>query len=86
MGLIDKRLIGNGLPTPVRGYCAMDGTNQSSPRLLDQIRDRLRTMHYSLRTETSYVDWIRRFILFHGKRHPRDMGGPEIAAFLTGLD
>lgn len=63
----------------------MDDANRSSPRLLDQVRDRLRTKHYSLRTETAYVDWIKRFILFHRKQHPRDLGGTEIAAFLTDL-
>ena len=55
------------------------------PRLLDQVRDRLRVKHYALRTEQAYVDWIKRFILFHGKRHPADMGAPEIEAFLTHL-
>jgi integron integrase len=55
------------------------------PRLLDQVRDALRVRHYSLRTEASYVQWIRRFILFHGKRHPAEMGEQEITAFLTGL-
>lgn len=57
----------------------------SAPRLLDQIRHRARVLHYSLRTEATYVDWARRFILFHGKRHPRDMGAAEVAAFLTHL-
>lgn len=61
------------------------GSSLTGPRLLDQVRLRLRTRHYSLRTETSYVDWIRRFILFHGKRHPRDMGGAEVSAFLSQL-
>jgi site-specific recombinase XerD len=53
--------------------------------LLDQVRDAIRLKHYSIRTEEAYVNWIRRFILFHGKRHPKDMGGPEIEAFLTHL-
>lgn len=57
----------------------------NSPRLMDQVRDALRVHHYSLRTEQSYMQWIRRFILFHGKRHPREMGADEIAAFLTYL-
>lgn len=57
----------------------------SPPRLLDQVRDRIRVKHYSIRTETQYVQWIKRFILFHGKRHPRDMGQREIEAFLTHL-
>jgi integron integrase len=53
--------------------------------LLDQVRDCIRVRHYSMRTEQSYVDWIKRFILFHGKRHPAEMGAAEIAAFLTDL-
>lgn len=55
------------------------------PKLLDQVRDRIRVKHYSIRTETQYVQWVRRFILFHGKKHPRDMGAPEVEAFLTHL-
>jgi site-specific recombinase XerD len=54
-------------------------------RLLDQVRDAIRVKHYSIRTEEAYVDWIKRFILFHDKRHPKDMAGPEIQAFLTHL-
>ena len=57
----------------------------SSPKLLDRVRWHLRLKHYSLRTEQSYIDWIRRFILFHHKRHPDEMGEKEIAAFLTSL-
>jgi integron integrase len=56
-----------------------------APRLMDQVRDVLRVHHYSLRTEQSYTHWIKRFILFHGKRHPREMGKNEIAAFLAHL-
>ena len=48
------------------------------PRLLDQVRDRLRVKHYSLRTEDAYLHWIRRFIFYHGKRHPQEMGGPQV--------
>ena len=55
------------------------------PKLLDRLRDHLRTRHYSIRTETAYVDWARRFILFHGKRHPQEMGSAEVEAFLTHL-
>ncbi|AGA32807.1 Integron integrase IntIPac [Thioalkalivibrio nitratireducens DSM 14787] len=55
------------------------------PRLLDQVRERCRVKHYSLRTEHAYVHWIRRFIVFHGKRHPREMGAPEVEAFLSHL-
>jgi integron integrase len=57
----------------------------SQPKLLDQLRGRLRVKHYSIRTEQAYVDWVRRFILFHGKRHPRDLGPREVEAFLTHL-
>jgi integron integrase len=55
------------------------------PRLLDQVRDRIRFRHYSIRTEQAYVDWIRRFIRFHGKRHPSTMGASEVERFLTDL-
>jgi integron integrase len=55
------------------------------PRLLDLVRDALRRRHYSYRTEQSYVDWVRRFVLFHGRRHPREMGADEVTAFLTHL-
>lgn len=61
-----------------------DGVKRQ-PRLLDQVRARLRVKHYSLRTEQAYLGWIRRFILANGKRHPRDLGAPEIEAFLTYL-
>jgi len=54
-------------------------------RLLDVVRDRIRVKHYSYRTETSYLGWIRRFIRFHGGRHPRDLGGPEVEQFLSYL-
>jgi integron integrase len=54
-------------------------------RLLDQLRDRIRYAHYSLRTEQAYVNWVRRFVKFHGLRHPRELGGAEVEAFLTDL-
>ncbi|GIV83778.1 MAG: integron integrase [Candidatus Roseilinea sp.] len=61
-------------------------SNPARPKkLLDQVRDAIRLKHYSYRTEESYVLWIKRFILFHDKRHPNDMGRPEIEAFLTHL-
>jgi integron integrase len=53
--------------------------------LLDQLRDAIRLKHYSIRTEDAYCNWVKRFILFHHKRHPKDMGAPDIAAFLTHL-
>jgi integron integrase len=56
-----------------------------SPRLLEKVRDEIRLRHYSLRTEQAYLGWIKRFILFHNKRHPVEMGADEVTAFLTHL-
>jgi site-specific recombinase XerD len=59
---------------------------QNQPKkLLDQVRDAIRLKHYSYRTEETYVQWIVRYILFHNKRHPKEMGVPEIEKFLTHL-
>ena len=57
----------------------------TKPRLIDQVRNVLRVHHYSVRTEDNYIQWIRRFIFFHNKRHPIEMGEKEICAFLTHL-
>jgi hypothetical protein len=54
-------------------------------KLLDQVSEVMRFKHYALRTETTYRAWIRRYILFHGKRHPREMGAPEVSRFLSDL-
>lgn len=54
-------------------------------KILEQLRDVIRLKHYSYRTEQTYVDWVYRFIVFHKKRHSKDMGTPEIEAFLTHL-
>jgi hypothetical protein len=54
----------------------------NSPRLLDETRRAIRYRHYSYRTEQAYVEWTRRFVRFHGMRHPREMGDDEVAAFL----
>ena len=59
--------------------------SSAAPRLLDRMREAIRVRHYAIRTETTYIDWARRFILFHGKRHPQELGAPEVAAFLTYL-
>ena len=59
--------------------------SEPKPRLLELVRSRIRVKHYSIRTETAYVDWIKRFILFHRKRYPLEMGAPEAEAFLTSL-
>ena len=56
-----------------------------SARLLDQVRERIRYLHYSIRTEEAYVHWVKAFIRFHDRRHPREMAGPEVEAFLSWL-
>ena len=55
------------------------------PKLLDQVRHYLRVRHYSMKTEKTYVAWIKRYFYYHGKRHPKDMGMKEIESFLTHL-
>ena len=62
-----------------------EGDLPKSQRLLDRVRDKIRLRHYSIRTEQAYVDWIKRFIVFHGKRHPETLGASEVEAFLTNL-
>ena len=62
----------------------MSSDRRSSP-FLEEVRAAIRVRHYSIRTEQAYLDWTRRFILFHGKRHPREMGADEVRAFLTHL-
>jgi len=75
-----------GEPTPPRqNPPATTSLSSSRPKLLDQVRQAIRTRHYSRRTEETYVAWIRRFILFHGKRHPSEMGRAEISRFLSSL-
>jgi len=64
---------------------APSSSEAPKPRLLDQVRAAIRVRHYSYRTEGAYVGWIRRFILFHGKRHPVEMGKEEVEAFLSSL-
>ncbi len=60
-------------------------SSRGNPKLLDRVRDVLRRKHYSFRTEQTYTDWIRRYILFHNKRHPAEMGEAEVTQFLTSL-
>lgn len=60
-------------------------TPANPPKLLDQVQAVLRTKHYSIRTERVYLDWIKRYILFHNKTHPAQMGAPEVEAFLSHL-
>lgn len=57
----------------------------STSKLIDQVHATIRLKHYSLRTEEAYWNWIKRFILFHNKRHPNDMAEAEVTAFLSDL-
>ena len=71
-------------------YSILAATRSSRPalqstRLLDQVRERIRYLHYSLRTEQAYLLWVRAFIRHHGLRHPRTLGGPEVESFLNAL-
>ena len=63
----------------------MPENSPQPPKLLEQLRNRVRFKHYSLATERQYVHWVKRFILFHNKRHPHEMGSAEVEAFLTHL-
>jgi integron integrase len=78
-----------GLPTQNRslhdGGLRTHGPGIRKPKLLDQVREAIRMRHYSIRTEEAYVGWIKRFIFFHGKRHPLEMGQQEITRFLSAL-
>lgn len=62
-----------------------NSTQKPETKLLDQVRGKIRLKHYSIRTEQAYVDWIKRFVLHFGKRHPRDLGAAEVEQFLTHL-
>src|SRR5213593_2258888 len=64
---------------------SMSQSQLQPPRLLEQMRAVIRARQYSLRTEETYLGWVKRFILFHGKRHPRDMGVQEVQQFLAHL-
>lgn len=63
----------------------MNSSSTSTPRLLEQVRELIRIRHYSIRTEQAYLQWIRRYIIFHGRRHPSELGAPELTAFLSDL-
>ena len=62
----------------------MDSVSRSSP-FLDSVREAVHVRHYSIRTEQAYIDWIERYIWFHGKKHPAEMGASEVGEFLTHL-
>jgi hypothetical protein len=73
------------VPAAPRLVCEAGQSTPRPPRLLDRVREANRLRHGSRSTEKSYIGWIRRFILFHGKRHPAEMGAPEVAQFLSSL-
>jgi hypothetical protein len=64
---------------------ATPARSAQQPKLLDRMAAAIRVKHYSLATERTYVHWVKRFIYFHGKRHPATMGAPEVEAFLSAL-
>jgi integron integrase len=80
-------MLGCGLAPSEAFPCVGEGRPPylPAPKLLDRVRIAIRTRHLSPRTEEAYVFWIRRFILFHGKRHPAGMAAPEVTAFLSAL-
>src|SRR6266852_5789076 len=73
------------LPTHDRLVPSRAGSDSPPPKLLDRVREAIRLRHGSRSTEKSYVGWIRRYSLFHGKRHPAEMGAPEVTRFLSSL-
>jgi integron integrase len=92
MSAMDSGLCGQlGAPAMAPYVAAMSSAvivaaeHGGSPRLLDRLATALRTRHYSRRTEDAYVHWVRRFILFHGKRHPQELGAIEVTEFLSSL-
>jgi hypothetical protein len=88
----------NRILNPSKTIRPMSGAKQSAPpkssaalpllqatKILDQVRERIRYLHFSIRTEQAYLYWIRFFIRWSGTRHPREMGAPEVTSFLTFL-
>jgi len=69
----------------IMSYINHVSDDSRKPKLLDQVRLAIRTRHYSIRTEEAYMQWIRRFILFHRKPHPKEMGADEVSQFLSDL-
>ena len=86
MFIIEKlKRLSSAIVKGEKGFLVQGGTMEAKTRLLDHMRNVMRLKHMSLRTEEAYVSWVKRFILFHAKRHPTDMGADEIRAFLTHL-
>jgi integron integrase len=70
---------------PAEGAQATTAARDEGPRLLGRVRQALRSRHYSVRTEKAYVGWTKRYVIYHGRRHPAEMGSPEVAEFLGSL-
>lgn len=85
LGILQVLVFTTALCSLTVKYGSGDYRMDAQPRLLPRVRERLRTMHYSYRTEQQYIAWIRRFIHFHGMKHPACMGAVEVEAFLTHL-
>src|SRR5919198_5823867 len=73
------------IPAPMLTIREPGPADAPKPRLRDRVREAVRARRYSRSTEKEYVHWIKRYIFFHGKRHPAEMGGAEVTAFLTSL-
>ena len=71
--------------TGVEGMTMASQNGSKQPKLLERVRIAIRTMHYSYSTEKTYIHWIRKYVLFHNKRHPGDMGEPEMSQFISHL-
>lgn len=82
---MDNSKMSRTLPKKIERKKVFPEAGQKKPKLLDQVSAVIRCKHYSIRTEHAYIDWIKRFIFFHGKRHPAEMGEKEIADFLSYL-
>jgi hypothetical protein len=82
---ISYPILSTGVFTATLSVRETGPVDAAKPRLLDRVREAIRTRHYSRRTEKAYVHWIKRYIFFHGKRHPAEMGAAEVTAFLTFL-
>ena len=84
-GQIPYPLLSAGAFAPAHAVRETGPASAPKPRLLDRVREAIGARHYSHRTEKAYIHWIKRFIFFHGKRHPAEMGAAEVTAFLTSL-
>src|SRR5437762_6243238 len=85
MGLIRLEFIHGRQRIGFMSTMVASGSPENKPKLLERVRDVVRRKQYSIRTEQVYVDWIKRFILYHNKRHPNEMAQEEVAEFLTHL-